>query len=98
MPTHAHARRQAATRHTNAAAAFTLFAAVFFIGGAVTLGAAVEKGASATTHALAATPLVAGSISAGAAYVSRKRAAALRNAEATDANAADAPGECPPAA
>lgn len=99
MPMHDHDRPPAATRHTNTAAAFTLIAAVFFIGGAVSFGTAVEKGASAATHVLAATPLVAGSVSAGVAYASRKRAATLRRAESADAQVVQgASGETPPPA
>lgn len=99
MPTHDHDRRQAATRHTNAAAAFALLASVFFIGGAATIGAALEKKATMPTQVVAATPLVAGSLSAGVAYVSRKRAAALRRAEAAAPDhATNSAGDAPPPA
>ena len=95
-----HDRRRAKSRHTNAAAAFTLLAALLFLGGTVSFGAAVEKKAPLSTQAAAATPLMAGSLSAGLAYVSRKRAAALRRLEAAAAGAAEgAAGEyLPPAA
>ena len=100
MPMYDADRRPAATRHTNAAAAFTLLAAVFFIGGAVSFGTALEKGASPTVHAVAAAPLVAGSLSAGVAYASRKRAAALRRTGAAggEPETTEGPAEFPPSA